>query len=81
MTCLCFLFYNGFMAGIEDAIEGYTLVARPSKKGINPPHLQPHQDRLAKAAKEAADETKHLKGVVRVMRMNELVRQKLREEA
>ena len=68
------------MAGIEDAIEGYTLVARPSKKGINPPHLQPYQDRLKEAAREAADETKHLKGADRVMRMNELVRQKLKEE-
>lgn len=67
------------MAGIEDAIEGYTLVAKPSKKGINPPHLQPYQGRLARAAREAADETKHLKGTDRVTRMNELVRQKLEE--
>lgn len=67
------------MSGIEDAIEGYTLVARPSKKGINPPHLQPYQGRLATAAREAANETKHLKGADRVMAMNELVRQKLKE--
>lgn len=30
------------MAKVSDVIEGYTLVAHPSKKGITPPHLVPY---------------------------------------
>ena len=65
------------MAKIENLIEGYTLVARPSKKGHTPTHLQPYQEKLTEAAREAAEQTKHLKGERRVRAMNELVRQML----
>lgn len=30
------------MPKIPDLIPGYTLIARPSKKGIQPPHLLPY---------------------------------------
>lgn len=66
------------MARIDGVIEGYTLVARPSKKGENPEHLVKYQGRFSQAAKEAAEETSHLKGEARVRRMNDLIRQKLK---
>lgn len=66
------------MAKIEGLIEGYTLIAKPSTKGEKPPHLQPYQEKFAEVAREAAEETKHLKGEKRVRRMNDLISQKLK---
>lgn len=65
------------MAKIEGAIEGYTLVAKPSRKGQPLPHLKKQQERFAQARREAAEETKDLQGAARVNKMIELTRQKL----
>jgi len=66
------------MPKIDDLIEGYTLVARPSRKGKTPPYLKKYQERFAEAAREAAEDTKNLKGEARVRKMNELIRAKLK---
>jgi len=63
---------------IEGLVEGYTLVARPSRRGQSPPHLRPHQEALARASREAAEASRHLRGEARVRAMNRLVAERLR---
>ena len=66
------------MVKIDEVIDGYTLVARRSRKGKELPYLKSYQERFAQAAKEAAEETKDLKGEARVKKINQLISQKLK---
>ena len=61
----------------EDKGDFVVLMRRRSKR--KPDWLKPYQDKFAKAQKRAAEETKHLSGSVRVIAMNLLTSQYLKE--
>jgi len=60
--------------------EDWTLVIKPSKRGINPAHLKKYQERLRRIAPLCAQETSHLKGEKRVVAFNYCIAKKLKEE-
>lgn len=49
------------------------------ERSKNPVWLKPYQDKFARARKRAAEETRHLTGVERVTRGNELVGEYMRD--
>jgi len=51
----------------------WTLVLKPSKKGINPPHLKPYQDKMRQIAPFCAEKTKKFKGTKRVIKFNQCI--------
>ena len=59
-------------------VDEQVIILRPAYK--DPTWLEPYQKRLAKANARAAEETKHLKGTVRVVAMNLLASKYLRED-
>jgi len=60
--------------------EEWTLVIKPSKRGINPAHLAKYQERMRRIAPLCAKETAHLKGERRVIAFNLCIARKTREE-
>ena len=66
------------MPKIEGLINGYTLVAKPSKKGKNPPHLIPYQEEMRRVAPICADKTKGYRGARRVIAINECIKEMMK---
>ena len=60
------------LRGTPDLNE-YVVVMK--RRTGNPTWTKPYQDRLRKANLVAAEQTQHLKGTERVLRMNDVVRQ------
>jgi len=60
--------------------NGYVLVLRPSKKGINPAHLKKYQEKMSRIAPICAKKTAHLKGQKRVVAFNLCIAKIMREE-
>lgn len=65
----------------EDPKEGdLVVVLKRSKKGQNPPHLLPYQERMRRLAPLCKKETAHLKGTKRVVRYFGCIARRMREE-
>lgn len=60
--------------------EDLVLVLKRSKKGINPPHLLPYQERMGRFAPLCRKETAHLKGTKRVTRYFGCIARRMKEE-
>ena len=60
--------------------DNWTLVLKPSKKGKNPPHLKPYQEKMRRIAPICAEETKQFKGTTRVLKFNQCIIRKFKDE-